>query len=289
MKPQRDHIRNVELNSGEAGLGTVVDQGCLRDEKLIIDLQRRCEMTGGRIALPYYGLVEILKSEHWEFVANQSLRWLAQRPCLVVVLRHPSRLIRAELNEPDKPVELVDDCLTSRLRCALNEHEQGRFSDHFRQIQPRDQVLLDAETARLSAMDLDQCLRRELSEARKKELRKGDLKNLLADLAGEIGEVLCVQALHGAGGRKQIQQAAGRPGICFATVMAWYLRPAGWLATGGLEAQSSEKLVNDRIDDEYVVPGAVCGELLTKDKRARKRHRQLSTLLRMKSEAANHR
>ena len=97
----------------------VLDQNVLRDEAQIKSALALTAEYQARLLLPDVALMEMMKNEHWEDIARQSLALLSTMPSRVAIAWGAGELLRREHAAGQPQIDLVDEEVTNQFRSML--------------------------------------------------------------------------------------------------------------------------------------------------------------------------
>jgi hypothetical protein len=253
----------------------VIDQNCLRDESILNERIIRARTHGELIVLADTAFIEMTKNAEWELTINQSLKILAKFPMGVVASYSPGQLLRMERDSGQALCDIVDHNSTPKIRRLLGEI--GRGENHFlKVIEPfvidgqsvfREQKLNHERNRPYvgAAVEFWKLL---LTKTAIKQLRRNDRKLFCELLASPHVTERCRVAMDMLGWAKgSTAYLASHPSVSshnFLCISALGLR---YLAEGGFESKSAEKITNDVADLDYLLTATFCKNLLTKDKK----------------------
>lgn len=253
----------------------VIDQNCLRDEDILRERVTRARTHGELIVLPDTAFIEMTKNAEWELTIKESLRILAKYSAGVVVSYSPGQLLRMERDSGRAHCDIVDHIATPQIRSLLDEIDRGE-NNFLEIIKP---LVVDAQ-----AVFRNQKLNHEgnrkyvaaavgfwelsLPMTAIKQLRRNDRKLFCELLASSHVVEMCRISMEGLGwAAGSSSYLASSPSVTshnFLCIAALGLR---YVADGGIEGKSAEKVTNDVADLDYLLMATFCKELLTKDQK----------------------
>ncbi|NUP12495.1 MAG: DUF2934 domain-containing protein [Polyangiaceae bacterium] len=250
---------------------TVVDQNKLRDTTLL-------QPSKGPFLIPDVALAELFKGTSWQYVAERSLKLLAQDPTSVDVAWSVGHVFRQEMASGELG-DLVDSLATDAFRDfllkvkasparAFNEYstriQSGRHlasTQHF--DGPRNkQLVVNVREAWLQELKPD-----EVRALRQPGGFESDLaRRLLSD--DNMLKTIKLMLVNAGYQDGRANALAYFPSFTGAHCLGLVALALQWIARGGLDATTSDAvLTNDIADLDYVVFSLFCADYATTEKR----------------------
>lgn len=268
---------------------SVFDQNALRKPAQWSRALNLARDHGVNILLPDVAMVEMTKSADFERCVRQSLEQAALVPgrvflgsCIADILRREFMSGRPEYQD------LVDHTTTPALHSFLGEIGTSQtgplwtsFVDAVKRTQgaARDQYL-DANRLKCLIVQMCENLRPLTSwtkVSRDEDERRQQRAELLA--IAEWDDLL-ERALVGAQVTtpERAAELSRTHSVTRRSFQAECVNVVRWLELGGLESAKNERIVNDRIDIDYVVTASFCNDFISEDANALDTYKTLRLL-----------
>jgi len=269
----------------------VIDQNTLRDSDSIASALDRCCREDLRLLIPEGAGFELSKGSQQFDTWRRSLERLGGYPEFVVVSRKLPDMLVEEIGTGRPCETLIDDDSTTALRQLLDDLNRNDTSSLRRLVDGPMRRLMPASLAAWNNSEQHKQwvikVRDELSRMMDgealKELRKSPQDGLVDWLSSVDGIRFVFQGIKSRGATDEgAVLLSSVPSVSGSFVLALAAVGLHWLALGGLDHASSDKITNDLHDVEYAVLGSLSVDLLSKDKR-------LSTVCRAMSASSHER
>jgi hypothetical protein len=259
-----------QLYEGAGPIFFVLDQSVLRDPLL----QDQIAREHSRFVLPDVALIEMVKHENWESTLRRSLAFLTPIPPRIFMSASIHEVLRQEVSAGvpatrerflrTELVNLLRDILSSLIHDA-----QGRFSHFKEQITSirGDLLAEDAnpEVEQRYVRDLVDRIQQRIDSRIIKDLGRGKIEmdaqlGMILRLAkGELG--LTWPAFT----RRPMLQKNPLT-LRFHYLRLWYAME--WIRKRGLECATGSTLLNETLDQDYILTASYFDYFLTRDKKA---------------------
>ena len=250
----------------------VLDQNCLRDKPIISESVSRAREEGELIVLTETAFYEMMKSKDWDSYYELSLVGLTEFPESVVGARSIGAMLEVEERDGIPQRYIVDDTWTSMLREHLTNLRVG--PDKIMEINKIFAARLqdgmfntefyERNKAVLVRMVKD--LSDNLPPEFVKNLRQRNRQALVNFMASDEVMSVCIDSIRDSGHSRDVAiMLALEPSVSsyhFLSTLALALK---WVALGGIEMTTPERLNNDSLDMDYITISLFCKKLISKD------------------------
>lgn len=253
----------------------VIDQNCFRDEEFVKDLLNRASVLDWQVLLPDAALMEMLKSEKWEYTMRRSLAHLAEAPELVSVALGFGELMRAERDTGEPVEDLIDYQVTRIFRDMLGELRSGQSGPVLALARAQIENAQDLAARQQLRHEHNKTVLKHLVDAWKVELSQDEIKGLGRDPSKCVGLCAsvsmtrtCVIGLSNGGySDNAARRLSAEPSVSGYWTVTLSALALNWLVAGGLDSLRPEKATNDFVDIDYVVSGVLGCALFSREAR----------------------
>lgn len=255
----------------------VLDQNVLRDSNALSAALDRCCRERLQLLIPDVAGFELSKGSQQLDTWRQSLGRLAGYREFVTVSRKLTGMLKEETRTGQPCESLVDSDATTAMRELLDSLDHGdtaslvqMVNGPIRSLMPASLAAWDnSEQHKQEMIRLRDKLRCMMTEKALKRLRKSPEEGIPDWLSSVDGIRFVFQGikLRGVANEASVRLSS-EPSVSAAFISAFAAVALYWLALGGLDGASPEKLTNDLLDMEYAIVGSLSVGFLSKDKRA---------------------
>jgi hypothetical protein len=254
----------------------VLDQNVMRDSNAISSVLDRCCRESLFLLIPDVAGFELSKVSKPFDTWRGSLEFLRGYPEFVTVSRKLAKMLAEETGTGHPCNSLVDNDLTALMRQLLSALARDDPSSLQRMVDGPIHDLMpeslaawsDSEEHKQWIIMICNELRRMMNEESLKRLRTSPQEGIAEWLSSVDGIRFIFQGIKSRGiTDKTALLLSSVPSVSAAFFSASAAIAVYWLAFGGLNDASPDKLTNDLHDMEYVILGSLSVNLLSKDKR----------------------
>ena len=254
----------------------VLDQNVMRDSKVLSLALDRCCRENLQLLIPDVAGFELSKGSQQFDTWHRSLEYLRCYPEFVTVSRKLTRMLGEENETGCSCPSLVDRDSATCMREVLHGLDHDDTFPLRRIVDGPMRRLMPASLAAWSNSDehkqwiikIRDELSRMMDEEALKRLRKSPQEGLAEWLSSIDGIRFVFQGIRSRGASDEVAlRLSSMASVSAAFLSAFGALAVHWLAFGGLDVASPNKLTNDLLDMEYAILGSLSVALLSKDKR----------------------